>query len=295
MFRNVRYFKLDSDWPDSEKELSKILESAAFVPCGPLTERSSGWVPVDRESGNFLARRVNGADLLKLRSQSRILPAAAINEELEKRIEDFENRMQESPGARDKRRLKAEARDELMPKALLKSDRILGFVDLKQKLIGIDALQASVAERFIRRLSTPFDGLKIRPLLFNKPVDELLSGIFLGGAPDQFALGRECRMQDTANARSIVRWTDFDLSEPTIREHVGNGMRLTQLGIVYDNVMSCVLDEDGVISKIRFLGMDDDGNDQDERLARLDAEFVLTTGTLRKMLGDLKQLLGGFT
>jgi recombination associated protein RdgC len=126
MFRNIRFYRLESDWPDSEKALSKELEKAAFSPCGPLTERSSGWIPVDPETGNLLARRVNGADLLKLRSQSRVLPHAVINEELEARIEDFRNRMQEAPSPREKRRLKAETRDELLPKAMLKSDKVWG-------------------------------------------------------------------------------------------------------------------------------------------------------------------------
>ena len=294
MFRNIRYYRLDSDWPDSEKALSKALQKAAFSPCGPLTERSSGWVPVDPDTGNLLARRVNGADLLKLRSQSRVLPHSVINEELESRIEDFRNRMQEAPSPREKRRLKAETRDELLPKAMLKSDKIWGYVDLKEKVVGIDAAQSTAAERFIRRLSAPFDGLKIRPLQYKQPVNELLTGIFLGGAPDQFAVGRECRMQDAADGGSLVRWSNFDLSDTTIRNHVANGMRLTHLAIEYDNVMGCVLDENGVISKLRFLGMDDDREEGDEPLARLDAEFVLITGTLRKMLGDLKKLLGGF-
>ena len=294
MFRNVRFYKLDSDWPDSEKALSKILEKAGFEPCGPLTERSSGWVPVDPDTGNSLARRVNGADLLKLRSQSRVLPPAVINEELDARVEVFRSRMQEAPGPREKRRLKAEARDELMPKALLKSDKIRGYVDLKEKVIGIDAAQDSAAERFLRRLQTPFDGLKIRPLQYKEPVDELLTGIFLGGAPSQFSIGRECRMRDASDAGSIVRWTDFDLSERPIRDHVANGMRLTHLAIIYDEIMGCVLDESGVITKLRFLGMDDDGDDHNDPLARQDAEFALLTGTLRRLLGDLKKTLGGF-
>lgn len=294
MFRNVRYYRLHNDWPDSEKALSKELEKAGFERCGPLTERSSGWVPVDPDTGNLLARRVNGADLLRLRSQSRVLPPAVINEELEARIEEFRSRMQEAPSPREKRRLKAETRDELLPKALLKSDRIWGYVDLKEKVIGIDAAQDSVAERFLRRLRAPFDGLDTRPLKYKQPVNELLTGIFLGGAPSQFAVGRECRMQDAADPGSVVRWTDFDLNDQTIRNHVANGMRLTHLAIVYDNVMGCVLDENGVISKLRFLGMDDDNDDDNEPLARLDAEFVLITGTLRKLLGDLKKLLGGF-
>jgi recombination associated protein RdgC len=295
MFRNVRFYNLDSDWPDSEEALSQTLTSAGFKPCGPLTERSSGWVPVDSDSSELLARRLNGADLVRLRSQSRVLPHAAINEELEARVEEYRNRMQEAPSPREKRRLKAETRDELLPKAMLKSDKIWGYVDLKDKIIGIDTATDSVAERFLRRLRAPFGELNIRPLQFNQPVNDLLTSIFLGGAPKQFALGRECRMQDAADAGSIVRWTQFDLSDKTIRNHVANGMRLTHLAIEYDNILSCVLDEKGGISKLRFIGMDDDTDDEHDPLARMDAEFVLITGTLRMLLGDLKKLLGGIS
>ena len=293
MFRNARFFHLDGDWPDAEETVSDSLRRSAFEPCGPLTERRSGWVPIDAESSDSLARRVNGADLMKLRSQSRVLPAAAINEELEKRIEEYQARMKEKPGAREKRRLKAETRDELMPKAMLKSERIHGYVDVKENVLAIDAAQNAAADRFLLHLRAPFDGITITPLKFGRPVGELLHKVFFGSAPGRFALGRECRMQDPAEPRSVVRWTDFDLNDRTIKDHVANGMQLTHLGIVYDNLLSCVLDEDGVIRKMRFLGADDDGDDDADPLARMDAEFVLMTGTLRRMLADMKKLLGG--
>jgi recombination associated protein RdgC len=294
MFRNVRFYRLDGVWPESEESLSTSLEHAGFEPCGPLTERSSGWVAIDPDTSDFLARRVNGADLFRLRSQSRVLPAAVVNEELEVRIEEFRRRMQEAPTPREKRRLKAEARDELMPKAMLKSDRIWGYVDLKEKVLGIDTALDSVAERFLRRMQASLDGINIRPLQFMKPVDELLSGIFFDDAPRQFSLGRECRMQDLGDAASKVRWTDFDLSDKSIRDHVANGMRLTHLSIVYDNIMNFTMDENGVLTKLKFIGMDDDIENHKEALARQDAEFVLITGTLRNLLGDLKKQLGGF-
>ena len=174
---------------------------------------------------------------------------------------------------------------------MLKSDRIWGYVDLKEKVLGIDAGQNAAAERFLLRLRSPFDQILINPLQFNDPVSGLLSKIFFGNAPSQFAVGRECRMQDAADAGSIVRWTEFDLSDKTIRDHVANGMRLTHLAIVYDNIMSFVLDENGVITKLKFLGMDDAPDDENEPLARLDAEFVMLTGSLRALLKDLKSNL----
>jgi len=297
MFRNVRFYRFEGDWPESEEALSQKLESAGFKSCGPLTERSSGFIPVDADTSESLARRVNGADLLRLRSQSRVLPHAVIAEELEARIEKYRERMNEAPSPREKRRLKAEARDELMPRAMLKSDRIWGYYDLKEKVFGIDVLHDAAAERFLRRLQAAFDGLNIQPLQFVKPVEELLAAIFFNGAPKQFAPGRECRMQDPGDANSVVRWTDFDLGDTAIRNHVANGMGLTHLAIEYDNIMSCVLNRSGVISKLRFMGMDDiDDNSEGhvDPLARLDAEFVLITGTLRRLLADLRKELGGF-
>jgi len=295
MFRNARIYRLKNDWPESEAAVSTELAKAGFSPCGPLTERSSGWVEIDLAMGESLARRLNGADLIKLRSQSRVLPAAVINEALDERVEEYRQRMQENPGRREKRRLKAETREDLLPKALLKSDKVWGYVDLADKLIVIDAGQPAAAERFLRHLRMPFGDLEIRPLKFKEPVAGLLNQIFLGNGPAEFALGRECRMQDAADTHSTVRWNDFDLSDSTIRGHVADGMHLTHLAIVYDNLLSCVVDEQATITKIKLLGMDDDEtNDENDPLARFDAEFVLLSGILRRLMDDLKKRLGGY-
>ena len=101
-------------------------------------------------------------------------------------------------------------------------------------------------------------------------------------------------MQDLGDSASVVRWTQFDLTDSSIRDHVANGLRLTHLAVVYDNIMSFVLSDTGVISKLRFVGMDDDAEDHLDPLARQDAEFALMTGTLRRMLADLRKQLGGY-
>ncbi len=292
MFRNLRLYSFTNPWPQSEEDLSTALQGAAFQPCGPLTERSSGWEPPAPEAGDSLARRVNGADLLRMRSQSRVLPAAAVNEELDVRIDDYRQRMGEEPSGREKRRLKAEVRDELMPKAMVKSDRIWGTVDIATKIVGIDAAQPAMAERFISRLKAAFGDLDLDPLTFERPVHDFLKAMFLGTTAPNFALGHECRMQAAGDEVSTVRWMNFDLSDKTIRRHVVDGMRLTHLGLVYDNVMSFVLDENGVITKLKFLGMDDAPDDDNDPLARLDAEYVLLTGSLRALLKDLNKVLG---
>ena len=187
--------------------------------------------------------------------------------------------------------MKAEVRDELMPKSMLKSDRIHGYVDIKTKILGVDAAQPAAAERFTRRLQAAFGDLVVKPLQFESPVSEFLTAMFLGDAAPNFAVGRECRMRDASDAGATVRWSNIDLGDETIRRHVADGMQVTHLGLVYDNIMSFVLDENGVLTKIRFLGMDDATDDELDPVARLDAEFVLFTGTMRTLLEDLRRLL----
>lgn len=86
------------------------MSKASFQPCGPLTERTFGWEPPGADPTGLLGRRADGADLLQLRSQNRLLPSAAINEPLDERIEEFRDRMGQEPGYREKRRLKKQTR-----------------------------------------------------------------------------------------------------------------------------------------------------------------------------------------
>jgi recombination associated protein RdgC len=294
MFRNVRFFRLTSAWPESEQELSEALSVASFKPCGPLTEKISGWEPPGADATGSLGRRLDGADLLQLRSQSRLLPAAAINEALDERIEEFRNRMGQDPGYREKRRLKEQTRDSLLPKALLRSERTKGFLFLAEKILVVDASTPAKAERFLAHLQTPLGKVDTTALTFKRSLSGLLTRIFLEDGPGGITLGRECRMQDASENRSRVHWVDMDLTDASIRRHVREGMKLTHLAIEVGGVMSCVIDENGSLSKLRLIGMDANEEIEDEDpQARLDAEFVLLTGMLRQLIDVLARSLGG--
>jgi recombination associated protein RdgC len=294
MFKNARFFAFTGAWPESEEALDQALASAGFTPCGPLSEKSSGWeTPVD--SGNArLCRSVAGADLLQLRTQSRLLPAAAVNEAVEARLEEYRERTGERPGRRERRRMKLETRDNLMPKALLRSERTRGFYLRSDGVLAIDAASPAKIERFLESLRMALGKSDANPLKFSRPVADLLKRILLGDPPPGIALGRECRMQDPSDSKATVRWADMDLTDANVRKLVRDGMKLTQLGIEFNKVMSCVLDENGGLGKLKLLGLEaKEASEEEEPLARFDTEFVLSTGTLREFLRALQKALGG--
>lgn len=293
MFRNVTFLKIASEWPPSEEALDEALVTGRFEPCGPLSEKSFGWeTPVEDQRGR-LCRSLGHADLIQLRTQSRLLPAAAVNEAVEVRLQEFRERTGELPGRREKRRLSIETRDKLLPKALLRSERTKAVLLRPENVLVVDAATPVKVERLTDMLRLALGALEATQLTFRQPVEGLLRQIFLGDTPPGISMARECRMQDAADSKASVRFTDMDLADANIRRHVRDGMLLTHLGIGFEGLMSCVIDDKARLSKLRFAGADaeDTGADEDQ-LARFDAEFMLATGTLRKFLSVLTGALG---
>ena len=294
MFRNLRFYRVTSPWPESEQDLSEVLSENAFSPVGSFAERSGGWEALGNYEDAPLCRRLNGADLIQLRTQSRVLPVAAIKEALEDRVVEFRTRMELEPTPGELRRLREETRDKLLPKALVKSERNRACYLHAESLLVLDVATPSKAEWFLDQLRPCFEQFYCTPMTYNNPPAELMHRIFMGESPLGFSLGRECRMQDATESKSTVNWSDFELTDHSIRQHVIEGMKLTHLGLHFDEVMSCVINEDGVFSKLKFIaGEAVDGIDEDP-MARLDADFVLLTGAVRRLNKDLVKLLGGY-
>jgi recombination associated protein RdgC len=270
MFRNLRLYRVQSEWPVSEQALSGALEARAFKPCGAYTEESAGFEPPGGEAHDQLARRVGGADLMRLRIQTRLLPAAAVNEALETRIQQFRKRTQRDPSRKEKRDLKDEVHAELMPKTLLKSQRLWGLFMIKEGLLGIDTSSETQSELFVDALRSAFGSLEVVPMSFKEPLGRLLSQVFLGSGPAQFQSGRECRMLDTAAGKASVSWMDMELTSAAVQRHVKDGLTLEGLSEAEDEV-------------------------QDEHpLALLDAQFVLMAGMIQRLLLALKRELKGY-
>jgi len=251
MFRNLRFYRVTSPWPESEEKLSEALSANAYSPCGPFAERSAGWEPPGSDENGPLCRRLDGADLLQLRTQSRVLPVAAVNEALEERLAEFRTRMKMEPTRGEVRRLKEDTRDNLLSKSLVKSERSRACFIASESLLVIDATTVARAEWLIDQLRPCFEQFVCIPLVYNNLPADLLGEIFMGKSQLGFRLGRECRMQDVSDSKSTVTWRDFDLTDHSIRQHVVEGMKITHLGVEFDAVMTCVIDQDAAISKAK--------------------------------------------
>lgn len=295
MIKNLRFYRVHSDWPATEVELSEQLENAEFKPCPAFSERSMGFEPPVENAGDLLARRLAGADLIQLRLQSRVLPLAAVKEALAERITAFVNRTGRDPSRKEKRDLKEEVYADLLPKALLKSDRISAFYIVADKILAVATPSATNAERLLDTLRAALGSMQAVPLEYKQPSHSLLTKIFLGDGPREFGLGRECRMKDLSDPKSTVNWLDMDLGDNSVKTHVKGGLSIDRLGVQFDGLLRCTVDQDLVIRKLRLEGIEElDDLDDEDPIARHDAEFTLLCGLTTRLLEALKKNLGGF-
>ena len=292
MLRSVRFYSIASPWPETEAELAEKLAGAAFAPCTAFAERSSGFEPPSAEVST-LARRVAGVDLLRLRTQTRLLPAAALNEALEVRLAEYRERMQQEPPRRVKRQLKDQTRDELLPKALLKSQRTTAIVIPTERVLAVGTASETRADELIQRLRDALGRLEVHPLEFKLPFAELISQLLKGRGPREFVIGKDCRMRDPSDSTSTVRWQNVDLGDASVQQSLRDGMQVTHLGFEFGNALKAVLDTNGVLSKLTLPGLKEAAEDEgDDALSRLDAEIALFGGTLRSLVGALRRALG---
>ncbi|MGA0839392.1 MAG: recombination-associated protein RdgC [Pseudomonadales bacterium] len=292
MFRSLRFYRLDDDWPTDEAELSARLATVAFTPCGPFSEQSAGFEAPSGVDADPLFRRVAGADLLRVRRQVRLLPAAAVNEALPERLAEYEARMGREASRKERRQLRDEVYGELLPRSLLRSDRLQALALHRERLLVIDAAVPARAELVLDRLRDAFGSLKVRPLTFRDPVSTLLSRILLGDGPRELRLGRECRLNDPASARSAVQWTDMDLSDEEPRTLLQSGLRLLRLGVEFEELCTGVVDQDGVWRKVRWPDVAAAEVGDEDPLARLDTETTLLAGAVRRLVTLLERVLG---
>ncbi|MED6340963.1 MAG: recombination-associated protein RdgC [Pseudomonadota bacterium] len=294
-FRNLRVYRIQSEWPESEEALSDLLAAAEFKPCGAFAERSGGFETPVNNSGDLMCRRLAGNDLIQLRVQSRVLPAAAVKEALAERVEEFKQRMQSEPNRAEKRELKEEIYSQLLPQALTRSDRVQAFYLRDKKLLVVGTASQSVAEYLLDNLGRALISLRYSPLAFKQPALDLLTQVFLQTRVDSFSLGRECRMRDPSDSAATVNWLDIDLADPSVRRHVTEGLAVDRLGLNFDQVFRFVLDSDLVVRKLRLADQESIPDEpMDDPLAKHDADFVMLSACVNQLMEGLEKSLGGY-
>ena len=333
LFRNARIYLFSEGEPPNLSALEAALSACEFRPCGAMDAESDGFAevlpapvapaaigaamdsgaaasPVDVPGAMVLD--VNDAVLLRHRHQQKILPATAVNELLDERAVQFENRTGRRPRARERRELRDDLRSELLPRALTRSTMTWLCIDLKSGWLAVDASVASRAERVLDSLREALGSLQVVPLAFNEPASGLLTQLLLGETSPLFTIGDQCRLTDPLHDVTDVRYRNADLTDANLRAQIRTGFKPTAAELIWRAQLSLVLDSEPCIQRLRDLASPEDdfdagalvtdgsssestpaGGSADDPSGNLAGDFAYCHLTLRALLDDLATALGG--
>jgi recombination associated protein RdgC len=272
------------------------LATRRFRPCGPLETATLGWCPPTGDDGAALVHGVNGCLLMCVRRQERLLPSTVVAEALDERVAEIEGAEVRTLGRAERRRLREDILTEMLPRAFLRSRRVLAYLDTVAGWLVVDAASDKTAEEVVSLLRQMLGSLPAKPPRPNRPVAPLFTQWIEGDdVPPSFALGQDCELRDPEDAQSVVRCRGQDLSGEEIRTHLRAGKQVVKLALDWDEHLSLVLEDDLSLKRLRLAdALVEEALDADieDPAARLDAEFALTALELRGLLEQLQEIFG---
>lgn len=252
-FRNLSLYTL----PESRRLELETLENAlaghALQPVGALAMQSRGFVPPLGAAG-ALVQRIDNHLWLCLGGEDRILPAAVVQRECQRRIAEAEQAKGHPLGKRARAQIKQDALDTLMPRAFVKPMRTDAVIDLDAGIIAIDTASAKAAEALLGKLREALGSLPALPLQAAQAPRTVLTGFLLGhDLPDGWFVGEECELSDPAEKGALVKCLRHDLASAEVLAHLQAGKQVSRLEMVADGHVRCVIGEDLLLRKFKLL------------------------------------------
>ena len=292
-FRNLTLFRFPTSLDLSD--LDTHLEQARLKPVGALELSSRGFISPFGRDGEALSHRIGDALWLTVGSEDKLLPSSVVNDLLQKKLAELEQREGRKPGGRTRKRLKEDLVHELLPRAFVRPGRTDALLDLEHGLCVVDTSSRKSAENVVSEIRHALGSFPALPLNAEVAPRAVLTGWIAGEPlPDGLSLGDECELKDAADKGAVVKCQRQELTGEEIGKHLESGKQVTRLALTLDDHVSFVLGEDLVLRKFKLLDgavAQLESTERDDLRAELDARFALMAGEVKRLFSVLEPAL----
>lgn len=294
MFKNAFIYKFNPDWNPDLALVEAGLETHRFIECGASQEKSAGWIEPRGAKHGPLVEAVDGQWIMKIQSESKIMPASVVNAKVDKRIEQIENATGRKPGKKETREIREDTRHELLPMAFTKVSSSLVWIDRKARLLVIEATTQSQVDEVVTMLVKSLDGLAVSMLQTKlSPTFCMSNWLNSQELPPDFTADRDCVLKASDESKASIRYARHPLDTDEVRAHIAGGKLPTMLAMTWDSRLSFVLAESGAIKKIEYLEAAIEAQNAKNAADNFEADVAIATGTLSRMFPALIDAFGG--
>lgn len=284
LFRTASIFRLPVGTPITES----ALEATPFKGCGPTEPENVGFVPV---YGERFIREIDGNKLIAIRVENKILPAAAINEELEKQV--LKRQLEEGRplGRKERTRLKDEIIFSLLSRALTRS-RVIHALITKNGLIIVGDNER-FAQLLLNTLRLAMGSLPVARIGFKMHPEGILTSMIRTEGTPEFFLGDRAKLSDVDD-QGVMSFAGIRLASDDVINHINNGATCHQLQLAWHGGVTFTFKNSmgltGLIWDDRLIG----GAINEEDLeAELNTAILLASNSFERLTTDVVALFGG--
>lgn len=292
-FKNLTVFRLPKNYAITVEALHAFLTRMQFSDCGSSDDSSSGFVP-PIEKG-LLAHCVNRQFLVKFMTAKKLLPASVVTQVLKARADELEEQQGFYPGRKAQKDLKERIIDELLPRAFTVQHSVSVWIDPVNGWLVMDTSSSTKADDIIKHLLKSIDTFPIESIRPRTSPQTAMTDWLAGNeAPKGFTIDQDADLRAHTEDKATVRYVRHSIDPDDVQRHIAAGKHCTKLAMTWDDRISFILTDNLTIKRIKPLDILAESKDevQDEQ-ERFDADFLLMTAELNKMLDDIIYSLGG--
>lgn len=290
-FKNAIIYQLNSDSLLDKAVIEEALKSAPFTPCGNLDTSKTGWVsPYNDNNNEDYIVDMQGHLLLRIKKESKILPAPVIKQALLEKIDKQEQALSRKLTKNEKATLKDEVMIDLMPRAFSKYNHYWLWIDTHNKRIVIDCSSFKQAEDILAILRKQLGALALTPLSIDNPLEQVMTTWVkekLNFAP--FLLGDQAELKDPLEGNGIISCKNQDITSDEMLVHFESGKWISKIKIIDERGVNFIVNSDLTLKRIKFDSAILDENEDigsDEMDKRLEADFFIMANTLANTIND---------
>lgn len=285
-------YRIAPGWECDLAQLEAALAATPFLACGATQERSVGWVAPRGQAHGLLAESVGGQWILRFMAEAKVLPGSVVARRVQEKAARIEQETGRKPGKKESRDLKDEAVLDLLPMAFTKQGSMWVWIDPAARTLVLDTASQGRADEVVTLLVEALAGLSVS-LLHTQTSPQAAMAHWLASqeAPAGFSVDRECELKAADEEKAVVRYARHPLDIEEVQSHIAAGKLPTRLALTWDERVSFLLTEGLQLKKIAFLDTALENQTQDE--GGFDADVLIATGELAKLLPDLLEALGG--
>nr|DAK44683.1 MAG TPA: putative exonuclease [Caudoviricetes sp.] len=233
--------------------------------------------------------------LISLMREEKVIPRAAVNHKLDEQVVKIQTAEGRNVGRREKQELREAIIDDLLPKALIKSSRTYGL--FSGEWLFVDTANRRKAENLLIKLREALGGLPAQHLVTRQSPSALMTNWLLQGeAQGRFMLDFDVTLVGAGDVAPKVKISRKDLTAEDVVQHAKNGMKVTELGLVWNDRVAFILTQDLTLKRIQWLDVvqEEASGSCDDAESMAYATQLLMEAALSAILGELVDLLEGW-